>query len=206
MAGLYVLQGFGNVGSFAADLYCEQGGIVIAVSDAISATINTKGLDIPALRKHTADGNSLGTFPGGSALPPDAILKVPCDILVPAAIGGVIHEGNASEINCKYIIEAANGPTTPEGDTLLQDRGITILPDIFCNGGGVTVSFFEWVQNLQNFRWDEDDVNKKLERQMQLAFTRMWEAQKERGCSLRTAAFIKALQRVARASVHRGFD
>lgn len=200
------VQGFGNVGSFAAELYTEQGGKVIAVSDAISATINTKGLDIAALRRHTSEGKTLDTFSGGSALPQDSILRVPCDILVPAAIGGVITEENASNIDCKYVIEAANGPTTPEGDQILQDRGVTVLPDIFCNGGGVTVSFFEWVQNLQNFKWDEDDVNKKLERQMQLAFARMWEAHKERGCSMRTAAFIKALQRVARASVHRGFD
>lgn len=200
------VQGFGNVGSFAAGLYHEQGGSVIAVSDVSSAVVNKDGLDIPALRHHIKEGNKLKDFPGGSSIPKDDIFCVPCDILVPAAIGGVITKENAGGIDCKYIIEAANGPTTPEGDKILQDKGVTILPDIFCNGGGVTVSFFEWVQNLQNFKWDEDDVNGKLERQMQLAFGRMWEAQKERGCSLRTAAFIKALQRVARAAVHRGFD
>lgn len=199
-------QGFGNVGAFAADLFHEKGGSVIAVSDVSSAIINTSGLDIPALRNHIREGKKLQEFPGGSSIAKEDIFSVPCDILVPAAIGGVITSETAKVVDCKYIIEAANGPTTPEGDKILQDKGVTVLPDIFCNGGGVTVSFFEWVQNLQNFKWDEDDVNKKLERQMQLAFGRMWEAQKERGCSLRTAAFIKALQRVARAAVHRGFD
>lgn len=201
-----VIQGFGNVGKFAAELYQERGAKVIAVSDVGSAVINTQGLDIPALRQHVQDGKSLNEFPGGSALPTNEILLVPCDIMVPAAIGGVITEDNASSMDCKYIIEAANGPTTPEGDAILRDKGITILPDILCNGGGVTVSFFEWVQNLQNFKWDEDDVNKKLERKMELAFNGMWDIHKERGLPLRTAAFIKALQRVARAAVHRGFD
>jgi len=202
----FVIQGFGNVGSWAADLLAQQGARVVAISDVSSAVVNEKGLDVTALRAHAATGRPLSEFTGGSSIPKDSILTVPCDVLIPAAIGGVITEGNAGQLQCKYVIEAANGPTTPGGDAVLRKRGITVLPDIFTNGGGVTVSFFEWVQNLQNFKWEEDDVNAKLDRKMTDAFAAIWKIHKEMGVPLRTAAFIKALQRVTRAELHRGFD
>eukprot|EP00891_Asterochloris_glomerata_P007737 jgi/Astpho2/7737/Aster-07579 len=147
----YVIQGFGNVGAWAAQLYQEGGGRVIAVSDAYGAVRNDKGLDIPALRKHLTEGGKLQDFPGGETFPKEEILFVPCDVLVPAAIGNVITSETAPKVEAKFVVEAANGPTTPQGDLILRDRNITVLPDIYTNAGGVTVSFYEWVQNLQNF-------------------------------------------------------
>lgn len=202
----YVVQGFGNVGSWAAQIFHENGGKVISVADAFGAIINEDGLDIPSLRRHVADGGALAEFTEGTALPKEDILTVPCDVLIPAAIGGVITEENAGSLDCKFVVEAANGPTTPGGDTILRDRGITVLPDIYTNAGGVTVSFFEWVQNLQNFTWEEAEVNKRLDQKMTEAFAGIWELHRDRGLPLRTAAFVKALQRVTRAHIHRGFD
>lgn len=202
----YVIQGFGNVGAWAADLYHAAGGKVIAVSDVSGAVFNPKGLDIPALRRHIANKNKLESFPGGEAIPVSAVLGVPCDVLVPAAIGGVITAETAPSLDCKFVVEAANGPTTPDGDHILRDRGIVVLPDIYTNGGGVTVSFFEWVQNLQNFRWEEEEVNQRLDQTMTEAFQAIWQIHEEKRIPLRTAAFVKALQRVTRAHIHRGFD
>lgn len=131
----FVIQGFGNVGSWAARLFHEQGGKVLAVSDVSGALFNDKGLDIPAVVAHVAAGNALAEFPGGTSIPASDILKVPCDVLVPAAIGGVLTETTAKDVQCKYVVEAANGPTTPPGDKVLRDKGITVLPDIFVNAG-----------------------------------------------------------------------
>ena len=136
----------------------------------------------------------------------DSILTVPCDVLIPAAIGGVITEENVNALQCKVVVEAANGPTTPGADQELRRRGIVALPDIYTNGGGVTVSFFEWVQNLQNFKWTEEEVNDKLDKAMTDAFADIWSVHQEAKLPLRTAAFVKALQRVTRARIHRGFD
>lgn len=202
----FVIQGFGNVGSWAAQILYEQGGRVVAVSDAYGAVANEHGLEIPDLRAHLAANHSLASFPGGVVMPPENLLSVPCDVLIPAAIGGVITEDNANDLQCKIVAEAANGPTTPDADHILRQRGITVLPDIYTNGGGVTVSFLEWVQNLQNFKWREEEVNGKLERVMIEAFEAIWELHTEDKIPLRTAAFVKALQRVTRARVHRGFD
>lgn len=189
-------------------MFSERGAVVVAVSDVSEAVMNTSldGLDVEALRSHISQGKGLGSFPNGEQIPNKEILQVPCDILVPAAIGGVITEANAKSLSCKYIIEAANGPITPEADRLLLDQGMTVLPDIYANGGGVTVSFFEWVQNLQNFRWEEFDVNAKLARKMEIAFSEFWKVSKEKQVPLRTAAFIVAIERVTRAAIHRGFD
>lgn len=202
----FVIQGFGNVGAWAAQILHEQGGRVVAVSDVHSAIHNEAGLDVPSLRAHLADRHPLSSYPGGSSLPKEAILNVECDVLIPAAIGGVITEDNAHDLRCKIVVEAANGPTTPGGDDILRKRGIVCLPDIYTNGGGVTVSFFEWVQNLQNFKWSEAEVNAKLDNVMTDAFANIWELHEQDGLHLRTAAFVKALQRVTRARVHRGFD
>lgn len=202
----FVIQGFGNVGAWAAELITEQGGKVVAVSDVVGAVHNDKGLNIKALRQHIATGKTLASYPEGTSIDKSTILTIPCDVLIPAAIGGVINLETASKVDAKIVIEAANGPTTPEGDKILRDRGITVLPDIYTNGGGVTVSFFEWVQNLQNFKWEEDDVNERLDRKMTEAFKSIWDVHTERKIPLRTAAFVKALQRVTRAELHRGFD
>jgi glutamate dehydrogenase (NAD(P)+) len=202
----FVIQGFGNVGAWAAEILAEQGGIIVAISDAHSATYNEKGLNVLELKQHVALGKRLDTYLGGSAMPKESILNVDCDVLIPAAIGGVITEDNARDLNCRYVVEAANGPTTPAGDAILQERGITVLPDIYTNGGGVTVSFFEWVQNQQNFKWDEDDVNRKLDNKMTEAFADIWRIHKDRRVTLRTAAFMKGLQEVTKAHMVRGFD
>ncbi|GAB4814483.1 hypothetical protein N2152v2_001529 [Parachlorella kessleri] len=203
----FVIQGFGNVGSWAAQILHEQGGRVVAVSDVNGAIADPEGLDVPELRRHVDEyGHSLASFPDGESIPKEDILKVPCDVLIPAAIGGVIDEDNAGDLQCKAVVEAANGPTTPAGDEVLRQRGIIALPDIYTNGGGVTVSFFEWVQNLQNFKWSEDEVNEKLDTVMTDAFKAIWDIHEQDGLPLRTAAFVKALQRVTRARIHRGFD
>lgn len=203
------IQGFGNVGAWAAELFAEEGAVVLAVSDAFSAVRaagENRGLDIKALRAHVAGGGRLEDFPGGAAMDKADILTVPCDVLVPAAIGGVLTDATAPKADCKFIVEAANGPTTPDGDKVLRDRGVVVLPDIYTNGGGVTVSFFEWVQNLQNFRWEEADVNRRLDRAMTDAFAPIWAIAADKRVPLRTAAFVQALQRVTRAHIHRGFD
>jgi len=202
----FVIQGFGNVGAWAAEILTEMGGKVLAVSDVSSAVVNENGLDIKAIREHLKSGKELAEYTEGSMIPKDDLLSIPCDVLVPAAIGGVITKETAPLIQCQFVAEAANGPTTPEGDAILRDRGITVLPDIYTNGGGVTVSFFEWVQNLQNFKWEEDDVNRKLDRKMTDAFHNIWRIHQDKKIPLRTAAFVKALQEVTRAEIHRGFD
>jgi glutamate dehydrogenase (NAD(P)+) len=140
----FAIQGFGNVGAWAAEILEEHGGKVVAVSDVSSAVANEKGLDVKALRAHAATGKPLGEFAGGTAFPVGDLLKTKCDVLIPAAIGGVIDAPTAALLDCKFVVEAANGPTTPEGDAVLRDRGVVVLPDIYTNGGGVTVSFFEW--------------------------------------------------------------
>lgn len=140
----FAIQGFGNVGAWAAEILQEHGGKVVAVSDVSSAIGNEKGLDIKALRAHAATGRPLGEFSGGEAFPVGDLLRTKCDVLIPAAIGGVITGENAASLDCRFVAEAANGPTTPEGDAVLRDKGVVVLPDIYTNGGGVTVSFFEW--------------------------------------------------------------
>ncbi|KDD76068.1 glutamate/leucine/phenylalanine/valine dehydrogenase [Helicosporidium sp. ATCC 50920] len=202
----FVIQGFGNVGSWAAQILHELGGIVVAVADAENAIFNEAGLDIPELRAHLTKDNNLANFPKASSISKESILAVNCDVLIPAAIGGVITAENANDLRCKMVVEAANGPTTPDGDKILRERGIVALPDIYTNGGGVTVSFFEWVQNLQNFKWTEAEVNAKLDAVMTDAFRAIWDIHQEESVTFRTAAFVKALQRVTRARVHRGFE
>lgn len=202
----FVIQGFGNVGSWAAQILYDMGGRVVAVADAFGAVANEEGLNINDVRAHVGAKHELASFPDATAIPKEDILTVPCDVLIPAAIGGVITGANAGDLNCKIVVEAANGPTTPEADQIMRQRGIVALPDIYTNGGGVTVSFFEWVQNLQNFRWTEEEVNGKLDRVMTEAFEAIWEIHEQDGLPLRTAAFVKALQRVTRARIHRGFD
>jgi glutamate dehydrogenase (NAD(P)+) len=200
----YAVQGFGNVGSWAARLIHEQGGKILAVSDVTGAVQNAEGLDIPALLAHTAKTRSVLGFPGGKTLPAGELLSYPCEVLIPAALGGVITAANAASIRAKVVLEGANGPTTPEADEILARMGVTVVPDIFANAGGVTVSYFEWVQNLQNYYWDEERVNHELRLKIRKAWQDLRAASRQHNCDLRTGAFVLAVDRVHRATRLRG--
>ncbi|MDP7060284.1 MAG: Glu/Leu/Phe/Val dehydrogenase dimerization domain-containing protein [Candidatus Marinimicrobia bacterium] len=200
-----VIQGFGNVGSFAAKFLHEAGCKVIAVSDVTGGLHEPNGLDISSLTDYVKENRVIEGSGQGKKLSNEELLTIQCDFLVPAALGGVIHKMNADNLNCRFVIEAANGPTTPPGDEILFDKSIPVIPDILTNAGGVTVSYFEWVQNLQQFRWEEDDVNAKLEKKMVSAYSEVSALRKEKKVSFRTAAFMVAIDRVARSVKLRGF-
>ena len=200
-----VIQGFGNVGSFAAKFLHEAGCKVIAVSDVSGGLHEPNGLDISSLTDYVKENRVIEGSGQGKKLSNEELLTIQCDFLVPAALGGVIHKMNADNLNCRFVIEAANGPTTPPGDEILFDKSIPVIPDILTNAGGVTVSYFEWVQNLQQFRWEEDDVNAKLEKKMVSAYSEVSTLRKEEKVSFRTAAFMVAIDRVARSVKLRGF-
>ena len=200
----FVIQGFGNVGSWAARLIHEAGGKVLAISDVSAGIHDPAGIDIPAALEHVGGGRNLDSLSDGAFVTNDELLRLECDVLVPAAVGNVITEENADELRCDFVVEAANGPTTPGADDMLAARGVTVLPDIYANSGGVTVSYFEWVQNLQHFRWEEDEINDKLDRVLTKAFKPLLRISADRDVSLRTAAFIVAIQRVGKAVLTRG--
>ncbi len=197
------IQGFGNVGSNSARLIAEQGGRIVAVADHTGGISNTDGLDIPALCKWVAKHDGVSGFPGGSAFEGDDIITWEADVLIPAALQDVITEKNATEVKASIVVEAANAPTTPAADTLLLQRGITVIPDILANAGGVTVSYFEWTQNIQQFSWELDRVNHELEKTMTKAYRSVCEVAKEKNIDLRTAAFVLAIRRVGRAALAR---
>jgi glutamate dehydrogenase (NAD(P)+) len=203
-----VVQGFGNVGGIAAELLVEMGCKVIAVSDATGGYIRRGGLDIQAMRTYVArhprrllDGY---TALGVERITNAELLELPCDVLVPAALENQFTDLNAPRVRAKVIVEGANGPTTPAADAIFEDRGITVIPDILANAGGVTVSYFEWVQGLQSFFWDEIDVNAKLEKILVNAFDQVYVLSKERNISMRLAAYLLAVRRVADAALIRG--
>ena len=199
-----VIQGFGNVGSFAAKFLHEAGCKVIAVSDVTGGLHEPNGLDISSLTDYVKENRVIEGSGQGKKLSNEELLTIQCDFLVPAALGGVIDKMNADNLNCRFVIEAANGPTTPPGDEILFDKSIPVIPDILTNAGGVTVSYFEWVQNLQQFRWEEDEVNSKLEKKMVSAYSEVSALRKEKKVSFRTAAFMVAIDRVARSVKLRG--
>lgn len=200
----FVVQGFGNVGSNTAKLLHRMEGKIVGVGDVNGGVANPKGLDIPALLDHVRKIGSIRGFEGGRPVSNDELLRLPCDVLIPAALGGVITPAVAREVNCKFIIEGANGPTTPEADEILDKRGIIVCPDILANAGGVTVSYFEWVQNIQQFRWSEVQVNTELEKIMRKSYKSVSRLAREKKLPLRTAAFIIGIGRVGRARVQRG--
>jgi glutamate dehydrogenase (NAD(P)+) len=200
----FALQGFGNVGSWTARFLHERGGRVVAVSDVRGGVRNPAGLDVPALVEHDRQARSVVGFPDADPIANDALLLEDVDVLIPAALGGVITETNARDVRARLVLEAANGPTTPRADEILAERGITVLPDIYVNAGGVTVSYFEWAQNVQQFRWDEERVNAELHRHMKEAYATLAKVVRQRHVSFRTAAFIVAIGRVGRATVLRG--
>ena len=198
------IQGYGNAGSIAAQLLHDLGAVVVAVSDSRGGIYNASGLDPSAvLRWKRASGSVIG-FPEADRLSNAELLELPCDILVPAALENQITSANASRIKARMIAEAANGPTTPEADMILADRGVLVLPDILANAGGVTVSYFEWVQDLQDFFWTEREVNEKLERVMVASYENVRAIAEQRKVHLRTAAYLLAVQRVAEATLTRG--
>ena len=201
------IQGFGNVGSFAASILHSMGAKVVAVSDVLGGIYNSQGLDIPALQAHVAKpAEKVSSFPGGHPIINAELLACDCEVLIPAALGGVLTGDNASSVRAQIIIEAANGPTTPEADEIFNQRELVVVPDILANAGGVTVSYFEWVQNRQHFKWELADVREKLGKQMTRAFDDVWNIATEKKVPLRAAAYLLAVGRVARATKLAGIE
>ena len=194
-----VVQGFGNVGSYAAKFLHEYGCRIIAVSDVSGGLYDPDGLDIPTLFEYNYKHRTIDGFEQGKKITNEELLALECDFLIPAALGSAINEQNVDKLNCKVIIEAANGPVTGDAANKLWDKKIGIIPDILTNAGGVTVSYFEWVQNLQQFKWDEEDVNAKLENKMVKAFNEVYALKKEKNVPMRIASFMVAIDRVQTA-------
>jgi len=198
------VQGFGKVGADAARFLAEAGVRVIAVSDQYGAVHNASGLDIEVLSDHVRATGSVIGFAGGEPLDGADLLIQDVDLLVPAAVEGVLHDGNAGEVNATVIVEGANGPTTPAADRILRERGVLVVPDILANAGGVIVSYFEWVQANQAYWWRADEVESRLEERMLSAWQHVLGYARARGLSLRTAATALAVERVAEAHRLRG--
>ncbi len=198
------VQGFGSVGAVAAQLLHKAGAKVIAVSDSGGGIYNEQGLDIEVLMPCSRDRSPLSEAPGGEHITNGELLALPVDFLVPAALEGQIHERNADAIRARFIVEGANGPTTPEADAVLAEKGITVIPDILANAGGVIVSYFEWVQDLQFYFWEEGEVNDRLHRVITRAFRDVVAMAEQRGASLREAAMLLGVSRVVEATRVRG--
>ncbi|HBX23469.1 MAG TPA: Glu/Leu/Phe/Val dehydrogenase [Desulfotomaculum sp.] len=201
-----VVQGFGNVGAIAARLLKDDGCRILAVSDTSGAIYNPRGLDISTLEEHKACTGSVKDFPGSQSITNEELLALSCDILVPAALENQITGANAAQIKAKIVAEGANGPTTPEADRILAARNIMVLPDVLANAGGVTVSYFEWVQNNSGYYWCEDEVNERLERKMVEAFNEVYCLYKKRkDVDMRGAAYMVAISHLAEAMRIRGW-
>ena len=199
-----VIQGFGKVGGPLAFLLHSAGMRVVAVADVGGAVANAGGLDAGALSDHVSATGSVAGFPGGDVIAADAIWDIECELLVPAALGGVIDDAVARRISATVVVEAANGPTTGPGQVVLGERGIVVVPDILANAGGVTASYFEWAQNRQGYPWDEEVVAQRLRSRMDAAFITVWARAETLGVDLRRAAFVVALERIAAAIEARG--
>jgi glutamate dehydrogenase (NAD(P)+) len=198
------VQGFGNVGGIAGKLFAQAGARVVAVQDHGGSIYREAGLDVPALLAHVAQRGTVAGFAQAEVLDDDAFWSVPCDILIPAALEQQITEDNAHRIQARLVIEGANGPTTPQADDILNDRGVLVVPDVIANAGGVTVSYFEWVQDFSSFFWSEDEINARLVRIMQEAFAAVCQVADDHRVSLRTATFIVACKRILHARDLRG--
>ncbi len=199
------IQGFGNVGSITAKYLAEAGVKVIAVTDAKGGALNENGLDIPGLIMHMEDHKTVKGFSDSKEISNEDLFGLDCDILIPAALENQITGNNAGEIKAKIIAEAANGPTTPEGTQILEDKGVFIIPDILCNSGGVTVSYFEWVQNAMHYAWKEEEVLEKLEEKMTAAFKAVYEIKEAKQVKMREAAYLLGVGRLAQAMKARGW-
>ncbi len=199
-----VVQGFGNVGGVAASELHEHGAIVVAVSDVSGGIYNEAGLDVPGLHLHVVTNGSLAGYDRGERITNEELLELPCDVLFVAAREDQITAENAGRIHARLIVEGANGPTTLEADAILAERGIIVVPDILANAGGVTVSYFEWVQDLGRLFWDREEIRQRLADKMSDAFDRIWAVSTEKGLSLRSAAIVAAIREVAGALEARG--
>jgi glutamate dehydrogenase (NAD(P)+) len=202
----FTVQGYGNVGSWAARLMQQLGATMVGASDATGAIRSEKGIDAVELARHIfEEGGKLTEFPGAEVISPDDLLAIPCDVLIPAALGGMIHEGNADRIDCRMIVEGANSPTTPAADEILIGKGVQVIPDVMANAGGVIGSYFEWVQNLQHFQWGEREFNDKLGGIIRKAYRDVASRAKEERISLRDSAYLLGIERVVEASRMRGY-
>jgi glutamate dehydrogenase (NAD(P)+) len=198
------VQGFGNVGSYLAKFLAEDGAKVVALSDSIGGLHNPNGIDVQSALAHKRETGTLSGFRGAEAISNEELLLLDCDVLAPCALEQVITTENADKVKAKIVVEGANGPITPGGDEILDDRGVLVLPDILANAGGVVVSYFEWVQGLQEYFWKEAEVNAKLNDIVTRAFNETWAVHESRGVSMRLAAYGLAVQRVAEATTTRG--
>jgi glutamate dehydrogenase (NAD(P)+) len=198
------IQGFGNAGANLARLLHDDGARIVAVSDSKGGLYTSRGLDPRQVLEHKARTGSVVGFRGAERITNEELLEVKCDVLAPAAMESQITQRNASRVRARVVAEAANGPTTPGADRILREHGVFVVPDILCNAGGVTVSYFEWAQDLQGFFWDEADVNRQLEKFMRRAFHEVWETSKRQKTDMRTAAYLLAVGRVAEATRVRG--
>jgi glutamate dehydrogenase (NAD(P)+) len=199
-----VIQGFGNVGGTAARYFHEAGIKVVGLSDVRGAIYNPNGIDVHRVREHVQKSRFLAGFPGAESIDSKDLLTLPCEVLVPAAVENQITEQNAAKIQAKLIIEGANGPTTDEADKILEGKGVTIVPDILANAGGVTVSYFEWVQDRAGFFWPESEVNQRLDEVMHRSFSEVAEMAEKKKVSLRIGAYMLAVERVAQVYKLRG--
>jgi glutamate dehydrogenase (NAD(P)+) len=205
MQGLRVaVQGFGNVGAYFAKFIAEQGATVVAISDSGGGIYNPNGVDVAAAFAHKRGGGSLSELKGGEQVTNDELIALDCDVFAPCALEQVVTEANADRVKARVIVEGANGPLTPTADEILEGNGVMILPDVLANAGGVVVSYFEWVQGLQEYFWKEDEVNARLNSIITRAFDETWATYEERKTSMRMAAYGLAVQRVAEATVTRG--
>jgi glutamate dehydrogenase (NAD(P)+) len=198
------VQGFGNVGASAAELFAQAGGKIVAAQDHTGTIFNANGFDLADLMPHVKAAGGVAGFKGGEAMDNESFWDVNCDILIPAALEGQIGADRARRIKAKLILEGANGPTTQAGDDTLADRGILVVPDVICNAGGVTVSYFEWVQDFSSFFWTEDEINLKLDKIMVGALKHIWETADQHKITLRTATFAVACERILTARKERG--
>jgi glutamate dehydrogenase (NAD(P)+) len=202
----FVMQGFGNVGAWAARLMQELGAKMVGAADADGAIAAKDGIDAEKLAEHVRDGGKVTDFDtGAEEIDPEDLVAVECDVFIPAALGGMIHKENAGRMRCRMIVEGANSPTTPNADQILNDNGVLIVPDVLANAGGVVVSYFEWVQNLQHFRWGEDEVNERLGQIMRRAFREVADRARENGTPMRPAAYELGIERVVEAASTRGY-
>jgi glutamate dehydrogenase (NAD(P)+) len=198
------VQGFGNVGSVAAELFAEAGAKIVAVQDHTGTIVNENGLDLAGLIPMSRTPAGAAGFEGGDKVPNEQFWGVACDILIPAALEGQINAERARKTSAKLVLEGANGPTVPEADDILAERGVLVVPDVICNAGGVTVSYFEWVQDFSSFFWDEDEINVRLDRIMMNALNQIWDTADKHKITLRTATYAVACERILTARQERG--
>jgi glutamate dehydrogenase (NAD(P)+) len=199
-----VVQGFGNVGSVTCQELYQRGVKILAIGDRYGSIRNPRGIDVPALLKHVAGGKMVKDFAGAEAMSSDELLTTPCTVLVPAALERVVNAKNAERLKCRILAEAANGPTTPDADAILANSDVFVIPDVVCNAGGVTVSYFEWVQDIQQLWWSETQVNERLQELMRRAFHQVRGLALERKLAMRTAALSLGVQKIAKEKARRG--